>query len=126
MGICLVIQILTGLFLSIHYNADVASAFNRLRHICRDINYGWMLRISHANGASLFFICVYLHVGRGLYYGSYKNLETWTVGVIILLILMATAFLGYVLPWGQISFRGATVITNLLSAIPYLGTVLVN
>nr|QBM08625.1 cytochrome b [Magicicada cassinii]QBM08638.1 cytochrome b [Magicicada cassinii]QBM08651.1 cytochrome b [Magicicada cassinii]QBM08664.1 cytochrome b [Magicicada cassinii]QBM08677.1 cytochrome b [Magicicada cassinii] len=126
LGMCLVVQILTGLFLSMHYNADVMSAFNSLSHICRDVNYGWVLRISHTNGASLFFICVYLHVGRGLYYGSYKNFETWAVGVVILLILMATAFLGYVLPWGQMSFWGATVITNLLSAIPYLGAVLVN
>nr|AWV83430.1 cytochrome b [Aleeta curvicosta] len=126
LGMCLIIQILTGLFLSMHYNADVMNAFNSLSHICRDINYGWMLRISHANGASLFFICVYLHIGRGLYYGSYKYYETWSVGVIILLMLMGTAFLGYVLPWGQMSFWGATVITNLLSAIPYLGTILVN
>lgn len=126
LGLCLTIQIFTGLFLSMHYNANIVNAFERLRHICRDVNYGWILRITHANGASLFFICVYLHVGRGLYYGSFKYIETWSVGVIILLILMATAFLGYVLPWGQISFWGATVITNLLSAIPYLGITLVN
>nr|YP_010179708.1 cytochrome b [Cryptotympana atrata]QUV77451.1 cytochrome b [Cryptotympana atrata] len=126
LGLCLTIQIATGLFLSMHYNADVMNSFDSLSHICRDVNYGWLLRIIHANGASLFFICVYMHVGRGLYYGSYKFYETWMVGVIILLILMATAFLGYVLPWGQMSFWGATVITNLLSAIPYLGTMLVN
>lgn len=126
LGLCLIIQILTGLFLSIHYNADIINAFNRVSHICRDVNYGWILRIIHANGASLFFICVYLHVGRGLYYGSFIYVETWRIGVIILLVLIATAFLGYVLPWGQISFWGATVITNLLSAIPYLGTILVN
>nr|AWV83352.1 cytochrome b [Muda kuroiwae] len=126
LGLCLVIQIMTGLFLSMHYNSDIMNAFNSLSHICRDVNYGWMMRIIHANGASLFFICIYLHIGRGLYYGSYKYIETWYVGVMILLILMATAFLGYVLPWGQMSFWGATVITNLFSAIPYLGTMLVN
>lgn len=126
LGLCLIIQIITGLFLSIHYNADIINAFNRVNHICRDVNYGWILRIIHANGASLFFICIYLHVGRGLYYGSYKHIETWSIGVIILLILIATAFLGYVLPWGQISFWGATVITNLLSAVPYMGSILVN
>nr|AWV83794.1 cytochrome b [Okanagana rimosa] len=126
LGLCLIIQIMTGLFLSMHYNADIMNAFNSVSHMCRDVNYGWILRIIHANGASLFFICIYLHVGRGLYYGSYKHIETWSVGVIILLILMATAFLGYVLPWGQMSFWGATVITNLLSAIPYMGSMLVN
>nr|AWV83222.1 cytochrome b [Euterpnosia chibensis] len=126
LGMCLIIQILTGLFLSMHYNADVINAFNSVNHICRDVNYGWMLRIIHANGASLFFICVYLHIGRGIYYGSYNYFETWSIGVIILFVLMATAFLGYVLPWGQMSFWGATVITNLLSAIPYLGLTLVN
>nr|AWV83274.1 cytochrome b [Kosemia yezoensis] len=126
LGLCLMIQIITGLFLSMHYNASIMNAFESLSHICRDVNYGWMLRITHANGASLFFICVYLHVGRGMYYGSYKYTETWSVGVIILLMLMSIAFLGYVLPWGQMSFWGATVITNLLSAIPYLGTMLVN
>nr|WMV00361.1 cytochrome b [Maoricicada mangu] len=126
LGLCLMIQIFTGLFLSMHYNANIMSAFESLSHICRDVNYGWFLRIIHANGASLFFICIYLHVGRGLYYGSYKYIETWSIGVIMLLMLMATAFLGYVLPWGQMSFWGATVITNLLSAIPYLGTTLVN
>ena len=126
LGLCLIIQILTGLFLSIHYNADVENAFNSVNHICRDVNYGWMIRVIHANGASLFFICLYFHIGRGLYYSSYKFIETWLIGVVIILILIATAFLGYVLPWGQISFWGATVITNLLSAIPYLGTILVN
>nr|WMV00230.1 cytochrome b [Kikihia subalpina] len=126
LGLCLMIQIMTGLFLSMHYNASIMNAFESLSHICRDVNYGWILRVIHANGASLFFICVYLHVGRGLYYGSYKYIETWSIGVIMLLMLMATAFLGYVLPWGQMSFWGATVITNLLSAIPYLGSMLVN
>nr|WMV00191.1 cytochrome b [Kikihia angusta] len=126
LGLCLMIQIMTGLFLSMHYNANIMNAFESLSHICRDVNYGWILRVIHANGASLFFICVYLHVGRGLYYGSFKYIETWSIGVIMLLMLMATAFLGYVLPWGQMSFWGATVITNLLSAIPYLGSMLVN
>nr|AWV83768.1 cytochrome b [Okanagana noveboracensis] len=126
LGLCLIIQIMTGLFLSMHYNADIMNAFNSVNHMCRDVNYGWILRIIHANGASLFFICIYLHVGRGLYYGSYKYIETWSIGVVILLILMATAFLGYVLPWGQMSFWGATVITNLLSAVPYMGSMLVN
>lgn len=125
LGLCLIIQILTGLFLAIHYTANIDLAFNRVRHICRDVNYGWLLRTLHANGASFFFICIYLHIGRGIYYGSYKFTHTWIVGVIILFLVIGTAFIGYVLPWGQISFWGATVITNLLSAIPYLGTILV-
>ena len=125
LGLCLIIQILTGLFLAIHYTADISLAFNRVDHICRNVNYGWLLRTIHANGASFFFICVYLHIGRGIYYNSYLFTITWIVGVIILFLLIATAFIGYVLPWGQISFWGATVITNLLSAIPYLGTDLV-
>nr|YP_011001000.1 cytochrome b [Stomorhina obsoleta]WPN85797.1 cytochrome b [Stomorhina obsoleta] len=123
--LCLMIQILTGLFLAMHYTADVNMAFNSVNHICRDVNYGWLLRTMHANGASFFFICIYLHVGRGMYYGSYLFTPTWLVGVIILFLVMATAFMGYVLPWGQMSFWGATVITNLLSAIPYLGIDLV-
>lgn len=125
LGLCLIIQIVTGLFLAIHYTADIEIAFNRVNHICRDVNYGWLLRTLHANGASFFFICIYLHIGRGVYYGSYNYFITWSVGVIILFLVIATAFIGYVLPWGQISFWGATVITNLLSAIPYLGTDLV-
>lgn len=125
LGLCLIIQILTGLFLAIHYTADINIAFNRVTHICRDVNYGWLLRTLHANGASFFFICIYLHVGRGIYYRSYIFLETWSVGVLLLFLVIGTAFIGYVLPWGQISFWGATVITNLLSAIPYLGTTLV-
>lgn len=125
LGLCLIIQILTGLFLAIHYTADVNLAFNRVNHICRDVNYGWLLRTLHANGASFFFICIYLHVGRGIYYGSYLFTPTWLIGVIILFLVIGTAFIGYVLPWGQISFWGATVITNLLSAIPYLGIDLV-
>jgi len=125
LGLCLGIQIITGIFLAIHYCPNIELAFNRVNHICRDVNYGWLLRTLHANGASIFFVCLYLHVGRGIYYGSYKFFYTWTVGVLILFITIATAFIGYVLPWGQISFWGATVITNLLSAIPYIGIDLV-
>nr|YP_010701728.1 cytochrome b [Helophilus pendulus]WCJ53289.1 cytochrome b [Helophilus pendulus] len=125
LGLCLIIQILTGLFLAMHYTADINMAFNSVDHICRNVNYGWLLRTLHANGASFFFICIYLHIGRGMYYGSYLFTPTWLSGTIILFLVMATAFMGYVLPWGQMSFWGATVITNLLSAIPYLGTDLV-
>nr|YP_010535011.1 cytochrome b [Meloe proscarabaeus]UYA96978.1 cytochrome b [Meloe proscarabaeus] len=125
LGLCLSIQILTGLFLAMHYCPNVDLAFNSVVHICRDVNYGWLLRTLHANGASFFFISIYTHVGRGIYYSSYSLTPTWIVGVIILFLVMATAFLGYVLPWGQMSFWGATVITNLLSAIPYLGTSIV-
>nr|WKU83830.1 cytochrome b [Brachypalpus oarus] len=125
LGLCLIIQILTGLFLAMHYTADIEMAFNSVDHICRNVNYGWLLRTLHANGASFFFICIYLHVGRGMYYGSYLFTPTWLSGTIILFLVMGTAFMGYVLPWGQMSFWGATVITNLLSAVPYLGTDLV-
>nr|YP_010546345.1 cytochrome b [Clithon sowerbianum]QWS05799.1 cytochrome b [Clithon sowerbianum]UYI29861.1 cytochrome b [Clithon sowerbianum] len=125
LGLCLGIQIVTGLFLAMHYTAHIDLAFASVSHITRDVNYGWLLRALHANGASWFFICLYLHVGRGIYYGSYMYLHTWNVGVILLFLTMGTAFLGYVLPWGQMSFWGATVITNLLSAIPYIGTELV-
>nr|AAR00700.1 cytochrome b [Nandus nandus]BAX03863.1 cytochrome b [Nandus nandus]BBU26007.1 cytochrome b [Nandus nandus] len=125
LGLCLIIQILTGLFLAMHYTADTSTAFSSVAHICRDVNYGWLIRNMHANGASFFFICIYLHIGRGLYYGSYLYKETWNIGVILLLLVMMTAFVGYVLPWGQMSFWGATVITNLLSAIPYVGGTLV-
>nr|AEN94021.1 cytochrome b [Ctenotus helenae]WHU53891.1 cytochrome b [Ctenotus inornatus]AEN94023.1 cytochrome b [Ctenotus helenae]WHU53892.1 cytochrome b [Ctenotus inornatus]WHU53895.1 cytochrome b [Ctenotus inornatus] len=125
LGLCLIVQVLTGLFLAMHYTADISSAFSSVAHICRDVQYGWLIRNLHANGASMFFICLYLHIGRGLYYGSYMFKETWNIGVILLLLVMATAFVGYVLPWGQMSFWGATVITNLLSAIPYIGTSLV-
>nr|AAW82810.1 cytochrome b [Myoictis melas] len=124
LGMCLVIQILTGLFLAMHYTSDTMTAFSSVAHICRDVNYGWLLRNLHANGASMFFMCLFLHVGRGIYYGSYLYMETWNIGVILLLTVMATAFVGYVLPWGQMSFWGATVITNLLSAIPYIGSTL--
>nr|BAE91972.1 cytochrome b [Psenes maculatus] len=125
LGLCLITQILTGLFLAMHYTPDVESAFASVAHICRDVNFGWLIRNLHANGASFFFICIYLHIGRGLYYGSYLYKETWNVGVVLLLLVMMTAFVGYVLPWGQMSFWGATVITNLLSAVPYVGTMLV-
>nr|AAT07846.1 cytochrome b [Bombina fortinuptialis] len=125
LGICLIIQILTGLFLAMHYTADTTMAFSSVAHICRDVNYGWLIRNLHANGASFFFICIYFHIGRGIYYGSFLFKETWNIGVILLFLVMATAFVGYVLPWGQMSFWGATVITNLLSAIPYVGTTLV-
>nr|ADU24903.1 cytochrome b [Thylamys sponsorius] len=125
LGICLIVQILTGLFLAMHYTSDTLTAFSSVAHICRDVNFGWLIRNIHANGASMFFMCLFLHVGRGIYYGSYLFKETWNIGVILLLMVMATAFVGYVLPWGQMSFWGATVITNLLSAIPYIGTTLV-
>nr|YP_010015117.1 cytochrome b [Ostorhinchus novemfasciatus]QOI14160.1 cytochrome b [Ostorhinchus novemfasciatus] len=125
LGLCLVIQLLTGLFLAMHYTADISTAFSSVAHICRDVNFGWLIRNMHANGASFFFICIYLHIGRGLYYGSYLFKETWNVGVVLLLLVMMTAFVGYVLPWGQMSFWGATVITNLLSAVPYVGNTLV-
>nr|BAN05001.1 cytochrome b [Cynops pyrrhogaster]BAN05005.1 cytochrome b [Cynops pyrrhogaster]BAN05007.1 cytochrome b [Cynops pyrrhogaster]BAN05011.1 cytochrome b [Cynops pyrrhogaster]BAN05013.1 cytochrome b [Cynops pyrrhogaster] len=125
LGICLITQIITGLFLAMHYTADTQSAFSSVAHICRDVNHGWLMRNIHANGASFFFICIYLHIGRGLYYGSYMFKETWNIGVVLLLLVMATAFVGYVLPWGQMSFWGASVITNLLSAIPYIGGSLV-
>lgn len=123
LGLVLVIQILTGVFLAMHYTPHVDLAFNSVEHIMRDVNYGWLIRYAHANGASFFFICVYVHIGRGLYYGSYMKprVGLWTVGVIIYILMMGIAFLGYVLPWGQMSFWGATVITNMFSAIPYLG-----
>nr|QCT05346.1 cytochrome b [Eliurus grandidieri]QCT05347.1 cytochrome b [Eliurus grandidieri] len=125
LGICLILQIATGLFLAMHYTSDTTTAFSSVTHICRDVNYGWLIRYLHANGASMFFICLFIHVGRGMYYGSYMSIETWNMGIILLFTVMATAFMGYVLPWGQMSFWGATVITNLLSAIPYIGTMLV-
>nr|AGE35485.1 cytochrome b [Pedioplanis lineoocellata] len=125
LGLCLIIQTITGLFLAMHYTADINSAFSSIAHIHRDVQYGWLIRNLHANGASMFFICIYFHIGRGLYYGSYLFSETWNIGVILLLLVMATAFMGYVLPWGQMSFWGATVITNLLSATPYIGDTLV-
>nr|YP_010954512.1 cytochrome b [Teredorus guangxiensis]WMV02067.1 cytochrome b [Teredorus guangxiensis] len=125
LGMCLAIQMITGLFLAMHYTADTEMAFKSIIHICRNVNNGWMMRTIHMNGASLFFICLYMHVGRGLYYSSFMLKETWITGVTIMFMTMATAFIGYVLPWGQMSFWGATVITNLLSAIPYVGEMIV-
>lgn len=124
-GLCLVIQIITGLFLAIHYVPNIELAFSSVSHISRDVNYGWIIRSIHANGASIFFLFLYLHTGRGIYYGSYNFIETWNIGVVLFILTMATAFIGYVLPWGQIRFWGATVITNLFSAIPYIGKTLV-
>lgn len=122
-GIMLVIQILTGIFLAMHYTPHIDLAFNSVEHIMRDVNNGWLIRYIHANGASFFFIVVYIHIFRGLYYGSYitPREALWCSGVIIFILMMATAFMGYVLPWGQMSFWGATVITNLFSAIPLIG-----
>jgi len=119
----LAVQIATGIFLAMHYCAHVDLAFISVEHIMRDVNYGWLIRYAHANGASMFFIAVYIHIGRGLYYGSYTKPRdmVWNLGVVIYLIMMLTAFIGYVLPWGQMSFWGATVITNLVSAVPFLG-----
>nr|AAM47770.1 cytochrome b [Anguis fragilis] len=125
LGLCLIVQIMTGIFLAMHYTPHISLAFSSIAHICRDVQYGWLLRNLHANGASMFFFCIYAHIGRGLYYGSYTLKKTWYSGVALLLMLMATAFLGYVLPWGQMSFWGATVITNLSSAFPYIGTAIV-
>ena len=126
-GFCLVIQILTGVFLAMHYTPHVDLAFSSVEHIMRDVNNGWLIRYMHANGASMFFIVVYSHMFRGLYYGSYMYPREylWCSGVLILILMMATAFMGYVLPWGQMSFWGATVITNLFSAIPFIGHVIV-
>ncbi len=121
LGVCLAIQILTGIFLAMHYCSDVSLAFSSITHITRDVNYGFLLKYLHANGGSAFFVCVYIHIARGLYYGSYLKIHLWNVGIIIFLIMMITAFIGYVLPWGQMSFWGATVITNFVSAIPYIG-----
>lgn len=121
LGLCLIIQIITGIFLAIHYAPHIETAFSSVAHISRDVNYGWLLRNLHANGASWFFICLYLHVGRGIYYSSFLSIEVWNIGVILLILTIAAAFIGYVLPWGQIRFWGATVITNLVSALPYIG-----
>ncbi len=123
LGLCLIIQIATGIFLAMHYTGHVDLAFNSVEHIMRDVNYGWLIRYAHANGASMFFIMVYIHVARGLYYGSYtgNRAMVWNVGVIIFIVMMATAFIGYVLVFGSMSLWGSVVITNLLSAIPYIG-----
>ena len=126
-GIFLMIQIITGIVLAMHYTPSVEGAFASIEHIMRDVNYGWLIRYIHMNGASFFFIVVYIHIFRGLYYGSYKSPREvlWWLGLTILLLMMATAFMGYVLPWGQMSFWGATVITNLFSAVPIVGTAVV-
>nr|YP_010324870.1 cytochrome b [Ixodes nuttallianus]UNO53791.1 cytochrome b [Ixodes nuttallianus] len=124
LGMCLMIQIISGLFLAMNFSGDVTTAFNMMSHISRDVNNGWLIRSIHSNGASMFFIFMYLHIGRGIYYSSFFFLKTWMTGIMMIFILMATAFLGYVLPWGQMSFWGATVITNLFSAIPYIGSTL--
>ena len=124
----LLVQIITGVILSMHYTAHVDHAFDSIEHIMRNVNHGWLIRYIHMNGASFFFIVVYIHIFRGLYYGSYKAPREllWWLGIIILLLMMATAFMGYVLPWGQMSFWGATVITNLFSAIPLIGDNITN
>jgi len=123
LAFCLIIQIITGVTLAMHYNPSVLEAFNSVEHIMRDVNNGWLIRYLHSNTASAFFFIVYLHMGRGLYYGSYRAPRTlvWTLGVIIFILMIVTAFLGYVLPYGQMSLWGATVITNLMSAIPWIG-----
>nr|YP_227554.1 apocytochrome b [Candida metapsilosis]AAX73029.1 apocytochrome b [Candida metapsilosis]ACB37035.1 apocytochrome b [Candida metapsilosis]AEX57348.1 apocytochrome b [Candida metapsilosis]AEX57363.1 apocytochrome b [Candida metapsilosis]AEX57378.1 apocytochrome b [Candida metapsilosis] len=123
LGLCLVIQIASGIFLAMHYSSNIELAFNSVEHIMRDVNAGWLIRYIHANGASFFFICMYLHIGKALYYGSYKSprVMLWVIGVIIFVLTMATAFMGYCLVYGQMSHWGATVITNLLSAIPFIG-----
>jgi quinol-cytochrome oxidoreductase complex cytochrome b subunit len=127
-GAFLVVQILTGIFLAMHYTPHIDLAFISVEHIMRDVNNGWLIRYFHANGASFFFLVVYIHIGRGLYYGSYQKPRgfVWSLGVVILLLMMAAAFTGYVLPWGQMSFWAATVITNLFSAIPVLGEPIVS
>ena len=121
--VCLIIQIITGVILAMHYTPHTDYAFESVEHIMRDVNYGWLMRYIHSNGASMFFLAVYLHMFRGLYYGSYKEPREvlWMLGVVIFLLMMATAFMGYVLPWGQMSYWGATVITNLFSAVPLVG-----
>jgi len=123
LAFCLIIQIITGVTLGMHYTPSISEAFDSVEHIMRDVNNGWLVRYLHSNTASAFFFIVYLHIGRGLYYGSYKAPRTlvWTIGTVIFILMMATAFLGYVLPYGQMSLWGATVITNLMSAIPWIG-----
>nr|QKG04152.1 cytochrome b [Vespa velutina auraria] len=125
LGLSLLIQLISGIFLSMHYCPSTNMAFDSVILIMQDMNYGWIMRILHSNGASVFFICMYIHIGRGIYYQSFNLMKTWMIGIMIFLLTMMTAFLGYVLPWGQMSFWGATVITNLLSAIPYIGQTLV-
>lgn len=124
LGLFLIIQLIRGLILSIHYCPNVTQAFDRIIHIIQNINKGWLIRNIHINGASIFFICIYIHIGRGIYYHSYNLSKTWIIGITIYFSSIITAFLGYVLPWGQISFWGATVITNLITTIPYIGTMI--
>lgn len=125
LGIFLIIQIIRGLLISFHYCPNTTLAFYRIIHIIQNVNNGWLIHNIHINGASFFFICIYIHIRRGLYYGSFSLINTWIIGVTIFLTSMGTAFLGYVLPWGQISYWGATVITNLISTIPYIGNIIV-
>nr|AZL93242.1 cytochrome b [Exallonyx sp. ZJUH_2016014] len=126
LGLCLMIQFITGLFLTMHYIPNINLAFNYIIHIHQDVYFGWLIRMLHMNGASFFFICLFIHIGRGIYYNSYSLKMTWFLGIIIFLTTMTTAFLGYVLPWGQMSFWGATVITNLMTSIPYIGNMITN
>lgn len=123
--ICLVIQLITGILLAMHYSPDIHTAFRTIAHITRDVNKGFTLRNLHANGASLFFLCLYIHIARNIYHGRWSNKITWNIGITLYIIAIMTAFIGYVLPWGQMSFWAATVITNLLSAIPFIGNKLV-
>lgn len=125
LGVVLILQLVSGLILASHFNSGVDFAFRSIVHIIKDVNYGWILRILHMNGASFFFIIVYIHIARGILFSSFKSLYVWSSGTIILFLLIGTAFIGYVLPWGQISFWGATVITNLVSAVPYIGVIIV-
>nr|AJO61904.1 cytochrome b [Whitmania laevis] len=125
LGLVLTIQLITGLLLSMHYCSNIELAFSSIIHITRNVDFGWLLRYMHANAASLFFLFMYMHIGRGAYYMSYMLIEVWNIGVLLFILTVATAFLGYVLPWGQMSFWGATVITNLLSTIPYSGASIV-
>nr|YP_009499361.1 cytochrome b [Scutopus robustus]AWL21420.1 cytochrome b [Scutopus robustus] len=125
LGLCLVVQLITGVMLSFHYCPDINMGFESIVHITKEVNMGWLMRSVHVNGASLFFFFLYAHVGRGLYYGAFFNIGAWQVGVLLLALSMGIAFLGYILPWGQMSFWGATVITSMLSAVPYVGGELV-
>nr|YP_009092237.1 cytochrome b [Scutopus ventrolineatus]AHI45700.1 cytochrome b [Scutopus ventrolineatus] len=125
LGLCLAIQIASGIFLSFHYCVSVDQSFDSVVHIVQEAMWGWTLRALHVNGGTCFFVCLYIHMGRGLYYGNYANFHTWASGVVLFILTMATAFLGYILPWGQMSFWGATVITSLFSAVPYIGSELV-
>jgi len=126
LGVCLITQIATGLFLAIYYASDISLAYDSVTYISRDVANGYLIRNIHANRASMFFVCLYIHIGRGLYYKSYTLKNTWLVGVTLFLLCIITAFLGYVLPWGQISYWAATVITNLISAVPYVGNMVVS